>query len=254
MDTATPHGAAVPAPDLPKLRDEYPAIVRTSDLNESRRRAIQCNMSINLSCTRHLSAGFGTAMRSLLAAPFILLSGESAAHANPDVWVEAGMTYLFEQGRVSGIAYEWSFDEFFSSSMLAAFDADGDGALDPEEAARLRVQAFDPLSESGYFVHLWENGERRRDFTVDSFAAGIDDSRLVYRFTVVLTPPADPARGGFAASLHDDEIYVDFDFRKSGFLLVEGAMGSGCRFRVARGRGAQAGHRQVVTLNCGEEG
>ncbi len=193
-------------------------------------------------------------MQLLFAVSCTLLSGMSVAVANPDVWVRVGMTYKFEPGGVSGIAYEWSFDEFFSSSMLAAFDADGNGALESEEVARLKEQAFDPLAESGYFVHLWEGGERRQDFAIESFAAGIDGARLVYRFTVALSPPAEPGRGGFAASLHDSEIYVDFDFRKKDFLLAEGAMNSGCKFRIARGKGAQAGHRQVVTLTCGEEG
>ena len=52
-------------------------------------------------------------------------------------------------------------------------------------------------------------------------------------------------------SLFDEETVVDFRFAKSDFLLLEGALAPGCRFRVARGKGAQSGHPQTVTLHCG---
>ena len=51
-------------------------------------------------------------------------------------------------------------------------------------------------------------------------------------------------------SLFDRDNSVDFNFSASDFLLVSGEMGAGCKFSVARGRGAQSGHPQPVTLAC----
>ena len=90
-------------------------------------------MSINLS--KQLSVGFlawwsTRTMNGLLFAVTTLVALEfSAARANPDVWVKVGMTYRFEGGKITGISYDWAFDEFFSSRTIGSFDANRDGEL-----------------------------------------------------------------------------------------------------------------------------
>ena len=87
--------------------------------------------------------------------------------------------------------------------------------------------------------------------SVDSeIEARIEETTLVYAFSVPLAPPLDPQNDPVTVSLFDPENFVDFNFRDSEFLLVSGAMGAGCKFRIARGKGAQSGHPQPVTLAC----
>ena len=182
----------------------------------------------------------------------------TAAEANPDVWVDAHVVFRFEDAKVTAVTYEWSFDRFFSLRTLHTFDANGNGALDPDEVRRLRAEAFDPLLEVDYFVHVWVDGERRTDHRIDEFTARIEDrsddrireSALVFRFSVALTPPVDPGAHALVVSLRDEEVYVDFRLLEKDFLRVEGTMAPGCRFRVGRGRGAQSGHKQPITLKC----
>ena len=190
--------------------------------------------------------------RWLLVAAALIALGTSGAHANPDVWVEAGMTYRFEDHKVSSITFEWRFDPFFSSRTIGAYDADRSGSLEPAEVARLREEAFDPLEKFGYYVHVWVAGKRLENPDITEFGARIDGGLLVYRFTVGLEPPADPAAGDLVASLYDKSIYVDFRFMEKEFLLVSGTMRPGCKFSVSRGSGELSGHRQPVTLECGE--
>ena len=191
-------------------------------------------------------------MKTTLPVVAILFAlGMPVAHGNPDVWVEAGSTYRFEDGHVTGLAFEWRFDEYFSARTVNTYDANRSGALESEEVERLRTEAFDPLEKFDYYVHIWVGGEKRETPKIDEFSASIKDEKLVYRFTVALTPPADPGVGEIVASLFDEKIYVDFRFFEENFLLVEGAMGQDCKFRVARGKGAQSGHPRPVTLTCG---
>lgn len=212
-------------------------------------------MSINLSIDDFVRCPDREVIRTmigqLLTAAMLLVLGSTGALANPDVWVKVGMIYRFENSKVTGITYEWQFDEFFSSRTIGSFDADNDGELEPAEIDLLRAGAFDPLADYGYFVHVWEGGTKRGDPEIEEFTARADDGHLIYRFTVALDPPIDPGAGDVVASLHDESIFVDFEFREEGFLLVQGAMDPGCKFRIARGKGAQSGHRQPVTLNCG---
>ncbi len=187
----------------------------------------------------------------LLAAAMLFALGTTGAHANPDVWVKNAMTLKFEDGKIAAITFDWRFDEYFSSRTILTYDADKSGALEPKEVEHLRREAFDPLKKFHYYVHIWEAGKKRENLKVQEFSARIDDAHLMYRFTVALTPPADPKAGAVITSLNDREFYVDFRFIKKNFILVDGAMGPGCKFQIKRGRGAQSGHPQPVTLKCG---
>ena len=181
----------------------------------------------------------------------LIALGTPGAHANPDVWVKAAMTYRFEDGKIVGIVFNWRFDEYFSSRSIKTYDGDRSSAFEAPEVGRLRGEAFDPLEEFNYYAHIWVAGEKRKNLKIDDFAASIDGNILVYRFAVALAPPADPAAGDIVVSLYDREIVVDFRFIKKNFLLVDGTMGPGCKFQIKRGRGAQSGHPQPVTLKCG---
>lgn len=175
----------------------------------------------------------------------------SDAHANPDVWVTAGATYRFEDNKVTAITFEWRFDEYFSSRTIQTYDSNENGVLEPEEVEHLRGEAFDPLKKFDYYVHIWVGGEKRENHHIESFEARIDDTKLVYRFTAALTPSANPTAEEVIASLYDKEIYVDFRLFENSFVLVQGVMNSDCKFRIARGKGAQSGHVQPITLKCG---
>ena len=188
---------------------------------------------------------------SLAAAIAGLSLAATQALANPHVWVESRITFKLQDHRVEGLRFAWRFDEYFSSHTIRTHDLDGDGALGPEEAQALRTDSFDPLARFDYYVHVWVGDGRREGHEVDSFSARVEDRRLVYEFSVPVTPPADPGEVPVVVSLFDRENAVDFQFADSNFLLADGEVRSGCRFRVARGRGEQSGHPRPVTLTCG---
>ncbi len=172
------------------------------------------------------------------------------ARANPDVWAEATITVAFDDQRVSGLEFSWIFDDFYSARSVQTYDLDRDGALNPLEVKNLRAETFDPLSPADYFVHIWSGDEKRQGHDVDRFAARIEETKLIYEFSVALTPPLDPKEAPVTVSLFDRDNVVDFNFSDSAFLLVSGEMTAGCKFSVARGKGAQSGHPQPVTLAC----
>lgn len=190
-----------------------------------------------------------TILSALLVA--LSLAPPPLARANPHVWVEAWMTFEFEDHRVKTLAFTWRFDEYYSSHTIQSYDRDGDGFLVRSEMRALRAGMFDPLGESDYHVHLWAGGVKREDHEIDRFTARIVEKRLVIDFSVPVTPPADPGEGPVVVSLLDRKNEVDFGFAPSGFLRLMGALKPGCKFRLARGKGEQAGHPRPVTLKCG---
>ena len=185
-----------------------------------------------------------------LALALIPLLAATEARANPDVWVETTITVSFDERRVGGLDFSWTFDDFYSAHTIQTYDLDENGTLNSLEVRNLRAETFDPLSPADYFVHVWSGEEKQYGFDVDRFGARIEQGQLVYEFSVDLTPPLDPQAEPVTFSLFDRDIFVDFSFSESPFLLVSGEMTPGCKFRVARGTGAQSGHPQPVTLAC----
>ena len=50
--------------------------------------------------------------------------------------------------------------------------------------------------------------------------------------------------------MFDPENTVDFRFAESDFLLADGEVKAGCRFRIARGRDEQSGHPRPDTVSA----
>ena len=188
---------------------------------------------------------------SIAAAVAALSLAATPALANPHVWVESRITFELEDHRVEALTFAWRFDDFYSSHAIRTHDLDGDGALGPEEVRSLRADSFDPLARFDYHVHVWVGDGRREGHEVDRFSARVEDKRLVLEFSVPVAPPADPGEGPVVVSLFDSGNEVDFRFAESNFVLADGEVETGCRFRVARGRGEQSGHPRPVTLTCG---
>ena len=188
---------------------------------------------------------------SLAAAVAALSLTATQALSNPHVWVETRITVEFEDHRVEGLRFAWRFDDFYSSHTIRTHDLDDDGALGPEEVRALRAEEFDPLARFDYYVHVWVGDARHAGHEVDRFSARVEDKRLIYEFSMPVTPPADPGQRPVVVSVFDHENEVDFQFADTDFLLADGEVKKGCRFRVARGRGEQSGHPRPVTLTCG---
>ncbi|MEM6619642.1 MAG: DUF1007 family protein [Pseudomonadota bacterium] len=80
-------------------------------------------------------------MKRLFAALFcLLLLPEPGARAHPHVFIDAGLTLLFDrQGRLAAVQVFWAYDEYTSLLQLEdmGLDRDGDGVLTPDEQREL---------------------------------------------------------------------------------------------------------------------
>lgn len=171
-----------------------------------------------------------------LAMLFCLFAGSASGH--PHVWVDYGLTALFEQGRVAALRQEWSFDEDFTASVLADVAKHrGKAALSAAEIAALKASAFSNLKNYDYFSHVWSGDKPVPiDKEVRDFQARLDGDRLVYRFTVVLGQPIDPRVAPLKVGIWDDTYYVDVGPAKASPPRLEGPGSEGCKAAVGEDR------------------
>lgn len=192
-------------------------------------------------------------MLSLPLLAILVLAGRPA-EAHPHVFVTNQVTVLFDGGRITGLRLDWLFDDFFSSTLLEDFDADGDGSFDAAEAAALHDNAFVSLRDYGWFTHLYLDGEARPSPEPSGFQAVAEGALVRYRFDLLLPAPVDPAATLFEVAVYDQEYYVELLLDADRPVTLEAAPPA-CRATVTedetRAYYFDMIYPQMISIDCG---
>jgi hypothetical protein len=113
-------------------------------------------------------------MRRFSLAALLLLAGVLPAGAHPHVWIDAIVTFAFQDGRIVAIRQEWTFDEVFGDAIIGQFDLNKDKKFDAKELAALQLGAFANLREFDYFTHLSSDDKAVPTKAVTGFAARVE--------------------------------------------------------------------------------
>jgi len=174
--------------------------------------------------------------------------------AHPHVWIDAVVTFVFEDRQLVGLRHRWKFDEFFGSFVIEEHDLDDDGAFDVAEVSAIRDSAFSNLREFDYFTHLRVDGEKLPLHYVSAFSARIEDEIVVYEFTMPLPEPLDPGKSAIAASVYDVEYYVEVLLDQYDPVRFEGLPSGGCTYEIHEDAANPIYYGMVyplaITLNC----
>ena len=208
------------------------------------------------SAWRRASAGrpilrrFGVSILGLVA----IVGAASDASAHPHVWIDTVATFVFDRGKVVSIRLEWTFDEFFSESLLDSIHSKKKGRLDAREIKELYEKDFANLKNYDYFIHLRLGGKKLPVREVSDFSAAVLKGRVVYRFTVRLPSPVDPVATGIAMGVYDESYYVEVAFAEEEPIRFEGEPDDACRYDVHEDRNIPLYYGMVfpqqVRLDC----
>ena len=140
--------------------------------------------------------------------------------AHPHVFVETGLTLVADdQGRLVGVEVSWRYDDFYSLLLLEdmGLDADGDGALTPEELARL--DGFDLNWIEGYLGDLYLTVAETDVALGRPEARGTEvvEGRIVTRHFRAFAPVA----GRITVKAYDPTFYTAYDLN-GGVTVPEG--------------------------------
>lgn len=166
-----------------------------------------------------------------LAAVVALLAGPAAAH--PHIFIDTGLEVIFdEQGRATAVRVAWVYDDFYSLMMVEdlKLDADHDGTLTPDEAARLAGfdMAWDADYEGDLFVLLGEAAQklgRPRDWT-----ARYEDGRIISTHLRMLDVPLAVGADPLVLQVYDPGFYTAYTILGTPVLSGPGA--GGCAVQV----------------------
>lgn len=137
-----------------------------------------------------------------------------AARAHPHVWITSISTFIFENGRIVALDYEWRFDELYGALLVEEFDRNRDRRFDAAETKVIQEKAFANLKEFNYFTALRAGAEPITVAGVENFSVAVEKRIAVYRFRLLLPRPIDPIREAVALSVYDPSFYIEILFDK----------------------------------------
>jgi ABC-type uncharacterized transport system substrate-binding protein len=130
--------------------------------------------------------------------------------AHPHVFVASEAEVLSDEEGLTGIRQVWYFDEAFSASILADYDADKDFAFNSAESKAVENGAFINLKHFHFFTNLKVSGQSLKPQDYRDFAVGMKDDMLYYAFTIPFQKSVSGGELSFTMFNYDPEYYVDF--------------------------------------------
>ena len=165
----------------------------------------------------------------------VLALQPGGADAHPHVWVTVEATVPYENGTITGLQEEWTFDEFYTQQAIEGLDANRDGKYDRQELAELAKVNIDGLKEFNYFTYAKLGaGDLKFKPPVDYWLEHTDKGILKLHFTLPLEQPVQANTDGFTFQVHDPSYFIAFDLAKDNPVKL------GARAGRLRGGGQRA--------------
>lgn len=130
-----------------------------------------------------------------LIALVMFLSSAALIHPHPHLFMEARYELDMGISGMRGFWVEWTFDQYFTGSIMMDYDLDRNRRFDEAETREVEVNAFSNLENFNYFTFVAEGDSHRGVTEVREFDVRFESQSLVYRFYVPYSVPAGRLNG-----------------------------------------------------------
>lgn len=170
-------------------------------------------------------------MLTVAGAMASMATGPSAT-AHPHVFIDNISYVQFEDGKITGLRFHWTFDDIFSFLLFEDFDKDKTKSFDEDEVQALRDGAFEALKELQYFTHIRIDGKLLPVPRVADFKAIAKNGRVSYSFTVPFDKPVDPRKSKLSFGVYDATFYVSVVHDAIDPVRFTGDSSQACHFKL----------------------
>jgi ABC-type uncharacterized transport system substrate-binding protein len=169
----------------------------------------------------------------LALAASVAAGGSASAH--PHVWVTMGGQLIYApDGSITGVRYDWTFDDMFSAFATQGLKPKTPGELTRQELAPLAEENVSSLKEYRYFTFGKVNGKKieLQDPTDYYLDYNTKDTVLTLHFTLPFKAPIRAKE--LNLEVYDPEYFVDFAFKKTKDPVALVGAPAGCKLSVMR--------------------
>ena len=165
------------------------------------------------------------------ALALLLFSFATPAAAHPHIYIEASLEFIVAPGgTLTAVRPVWVYDELYSLQLIAdlGLDADGDGVLSDEDAARLleAESSWDPRYEGD--LYGTSGGAVLTLGPPEGFEVSLAEGKITSAHTRPLVTPVDLMAGETRWKNYDPYYYAAFTL--SGGVRVTGP--EACRTEI----------------------
>ena len=159
----------------------------------------------------------------LVAAAVFVLSLAGAVFAHPHIWIEARLAIVFDdQGAISAIRHQWTFDEAFSAWAIQGLDTNGDGQTSAEELQALADENMIGLQQYSYYTFAGEGADDVSFVSGPNPNMKFEGGQTTLSFSLVPEAPIKIQRV-LEVELTDPEYYVALSFADADAVRLENA-------------------------------
>ncbi|MGL6260181.1 DUF1007 family protein [Vibrio sp. WXL103] len=181
----------------------------------------------------HLINRTSTRLRSTLLRGFIgcvALSACSFTQAHPHSWIEMRTQVLGQDGLITGLNMQWSFDPMTSMYMLDGEDTSPDN----EQAtfANLTTAMLENMIEDDFFSFLYHDGKQIKYSPAINGDLVRDRARLVMSFDLPLAQPLAIGDGPLELMIFEPSYYVDMSWRSPQDVTLSRELKSLCSLEL----------------------
>ncbi|CAM5763698.1 ABC transporter substrate-binding protein [Labrys miyagiensis] len=185
-------------------------------------------------------------MRALFLGTLLLCCLAGTANAHPHVFVTSVSEVVYDdQGRVTGVKQNWTFDEAFSSYATQGMQQSADGSYTREALAPLAETNVENLKDFGYFTFAKLGGKELLFRPPVDYYLSYANNVLTLHFLLPLSSPQKQGQKALAIQIYDPTYYVAFDLAEQNPVSIAGAP-QGCALNVIRPKPPSDSQKQAA--------
>jgi ABC-type uncharacterized transport system substrate-binding protein len=155
----------------------------------------------------------------LIVVTLFLFGLGQLTQAHPHAWIDLrAEVKLDDQGRITAVDVEWTFDPYYTVFTLEGILKDG-LALQPALNALAR-ENLKNLREYDYFLDIRADGVKMKTREVSDFQTEMRGERLWMRFEAPLETPIDPKALPVSVSSYDPTFYIEVLYVEEGLPVT----------------------------------
>ena len=191
------------------------------------------NLTKVLSCLslRYLHR-FSTRSRSVKHLPLWLaiLTFAPSLQAHPHSWVEMKTHIEGENGMITGLSMEWSFDAMTSMYMLDGEDVSPE--KEEETFKNLAASVIENMMYEHYFTYFYDGGEPIKYQVAEHAKFKRDKAKMVLTFDLPLSKPKPVTRDSLRMLIFDPSYFVDMSWISNDDVTLSPELARQCKLEI----------------------
>lgn len=171
-----------------------------------------------------------TRLKRMAFASIALLLWSPILHAHPHSWIEMKTHIEGENGVITGLSMEWSFDAMTSMYMLDGEDLAADS--EQETFEKLAASVIENMMYEHYFTYFYDEETPIKYSVAKNAKFERDKAKLVMTFDLPLSKPKAVTRDSLRLLIFDPSYFVDMSWNSKSDVSLSTELERQCELKL----------------------